>query len=108
MKKLTLFAMIFGLLLLAIPIHLNAATLDLNPVAGDSTALAGAVLVNTLTIRLDEIALIEKAELRPAERKALRREVRSINKQLKAIKSGGIYISAGALILIIILIVVLL
>jgi hypothetical protein len=108
MKKLTVYAMTFGLFLLAIPIQLNAATLDSNPVAADSTALVGAALVNTLTIRLDEIALIDRTNLRPAERRELRREVRSINKQLKAANSGGVYVSVGALLVVIILLILLL
>lgn len=106
MKKLTFCVMAFGLLLITAPAQLKAAALDSNPVAADSTAVAA--LVNTLTIRLDEIALMDRAELRPAERRALRKEVRSINKQLKVIESGGVYISVGALLIVIILLILLL
>lgn len=104
MKKLTLCITAIGLFLLATPMQMNAATLEPVPVAADSTAIA----VNSLILRLDEIALIEKAALRPAERRALRKEVRSINKQLKAANSGGVYISVGALLIVIILLILLL
>lgn len=100
--------MSFSLLLLAVPVQLNAATLDINPVAADSITIAETAVVNTLTARLDELSLIDKASLRPAERREMRREVRSINKQLNAINNGGVYISVGTLLLIIILLVILL
>ncbi len=108
MKKLTICLMSFSLLLLAVPVQLNAATLDINPVAADSITIAETAVVNTLTARLDELSLIDKASLRPAERREMRREVRSINKQLNAINNGGVYISVGTLLLIIILLVILL
>lgn len=100
--------MTFSLLLLAAPIQLNASALDANPATADSITIAETAVSNTLTLRLEEISLIDKASLRPAERRALRKEVRSINKQLKAITNGGIYISAGTLLLVIILLIILL
>jgi hypothetical protein len=44
--------------------------------------------------------------LKSSEKKNLRKEVRSINHKLKAI-SGGVYISAGAAIIILLLIILL-
>ncbi len=108
MKKLTFCIITFSLLLLAAPVQLSAAGLAANPVTADSTAAAEAALVNTLTLRLDEIALIDRTSLRTAERRELRKEVRSINKQLRAINNGGIFISAGTLLLVIILLIILL
>ncbi|MBK8568179.1 MAG: hypothetical protein IPN76_33960 [Saprospiraceae bacterium] len=106
MKNLIFCVMTTSLLLLAVPAQLKAVTSDENPVAADSAA--NVALVNTLTIRLDEIASIDRAKLRPTERRELRKEVRSINKQLKAANSGGVYISVGALLIVIILLILLL
>jgi hypothetical protein len=108
MKKFTLCLTFFSLLVLAVPAQLKAVVMEANLIEGDSATVTETALVNTLSARLDEIALIDKSSLRPAERRALRREVRSINKQLKAAVSGGVYISVGALLLVIILLILLL
>lgn len=62
--------------------------------------------VQRLLDRLDEIKAMDKSNLTRDEKKALRKEVRATKKQLAAV-SGGVYISAGALILILILLVIL-
>ena len=60
-----------------------------------------------LNARLQQINAMDKSSLRFAEKKQLRKEVRGIKRELKQL-SGGVYLSAGAIILIVILIVVLL
>ena len=57
--------------------------------------------------RLVEINSMDRELLSRGERKALRREVREIKKELAAI-SGGVYLSVGALILIALLLILLL
>lgn len=57
--------------------------------------------------RLEEIKALDKHELSREEKKALRREVREIKKELAAI-SGGVYLSVGAIILIALLLILLL
>lgn len=66
-----------------------------------------AAAAKVLTDRLEEINTMDKSTLKPAEKRELRREVRTIKKELKA-SSGGVYLSVGALLLIIILLIVLL
>jgi hypothetical protein len=61
----------------------------------------------TLLLRLDEIKAMDKSNLNSSEKKNMRKEVRSIKNHLRAI-SGGVYLSAGAVILIVILLIVLL
>jgi hypothetical protein len=61
----------------------------------------------TLLLRLDEIKAMDMSKLKSTEKKDLRKEVRSIKRELKDI-SGGVYISAGVLIVILIILVVLL
>jgi hypothetical protein len=60
-----------------------------------------------LSKRLEEIKAIDVKELSKRERKTLRAEVRSIKKEMKKLASGGVYISIGALLLIILLIILL-
>lgn len=57
--------------------------------------------------RLEEIKALDKHELSREEKKALRREVKEIKKELAAI-SGGVYLSIGAIILIALLLILLL
>ena len=60
-----------------------------------------------LIMRLNEINEMDKSSLSNTERKNLRTEVRVINKELVR-SSGGIYLSVGAILLIILLLIVLL
>lgn len=55
--------------------------------------------------RLREIKAMPLAELPKEERRALRKEVRSIKKEMAI--SGGVYISVGALLLILLLVLLL-
>jgi len=58
--------------------------------------------------RVEEIRHMDRSQLTTAERKDLRQELRSMNKEAKALGSGGIYISlAGLLLIILVLILVL-
>jgi hypothetical protein len=57
--------------------------------------------------RLKEIRALDKSQLSTIEKKALRREVRSIKKELAAV-SGGVYLSVGAILLIALLLILLL
>lgn len=63
--------------------------------------------VKAMLDRLEVINGMDKSAMRPAERKALRKEVRSIKKEL-ASNNGGVFLSVGALLLVILLLIVLL
>ncbi len=63
--------------------------------------------INELTNRLDELKAIDKSELERSEKKELRKEVVEIKKELKEQRGAGIYISGGALLVIIILLIIL-
>jgi len=73
------------------------------PTTNPTEAATAKVLLN----RLDEINAIDKSTLNAPEKRALRKEVRSIKKEL-ATNSSGVYLSVGALLLVIILLIVLL
>lgn len=89
-----------------IPLQANATS---NVPATTTTvpSPAAAAEAKTLETRLYEINAMDKTNLKSSEKKSMRKEVRSINHKLREI-GGGVYISAGALIIILILIIVLL
>ncbi len=63
---------------------------------------------NEFSERIREIQEMDFSTLEQAERKALREEVREIKKEVKSTQESGLYISTGALIVIIILLIILL
>lgn len=62
---------------------------------------------NLLITRLDVITLMDKSNLSFSEKRGLHKEVRNIKARLADI-GGGVYLSAGAIILIVILLIILL
>ena len=89
-----------------IPLQLNAATPAAPSVLVDPKP-AESTEVKALELRLNEINAMDKSKLKSAEKRNLRKEVKSINRKLREI-GGGVYISAGVLILILVLLIVLL
>lgn len=57
--------------------------------------------------RLEEIKTMDKSELNKVEKRELRKEVKGIKKELRAV-SGGVYLSVGAIIIIALLLILLL
>ncbi|MBI1223756.1 MAG: hypothetical protein GC192_00850 [Bacteroidetes bacterium] len=76
------------------------------PVPVDSTSAEAMLEVNNMTQRLEEIKAMDKSSMTRVEKKALRKEVRSIKNRMKKL-SGGVYISASTLIIILILVIIL-
>ncbi|HSU28682.1 MAG TPA: hypothetical protein VLJ68_09895 [Chitinophagaceae bacterium] len=60
-----------------------------------------------LVDRLEQIKGMNRSEMTSLERKNLRKEVREIKKDLKVIK-GGVYLSVGAIIVIILVLILIL
>jgi glutaredoxin 2 len=63
--------------------------------------------VKVMLNRLDEIKKIDKSSLKSLEKKALRKEVRDIKANLRA-SGNGVYLSIGAILLIVLLLIILL
>lgn len=59
-----------------------------------------------IRLRVEEIKSMDKSSLTRAEKKALKKELREMNKEAKEIR--GIYLSFGAIIIIILLLILLL
>lgn len=107
MKKIKLLTVIAFILIATTPNSLSA-TPTVNPIEDVSNKSAKddyAVLYH----RLNEINDMKKTDLSRADKRILRKEVKSIEKNMQKISSGGgIYISAGAIIVILILLIILL
>ncbi len=100
MKKIITYLMATCLSLTILSVQSNAATLS------PATAPADSAKANTLLLRLYEINSMDKSNLTTADKKALKKEVNTINKELKA-TNNGIYLSIGAIIIIILLLILL-
>ncbi len=60
-----------------------------------------------LTNRLEEIKKLDKSVMSGSEKKTLRKEVREIRKEMKQM-NGGVYLSVGALLIVILILVLIL
>jgi len=104
MKKLSVWVLTL-LLSATISLPLSAAT---NPIhATTPTPATPSAEAQALLTRLDEINAMDKAPLSGTEKRKLRKEVRTIKKELTQ-TSGGVYLSVGAVIIIILLLILLL
>lgn len=101
MKKLTMI-MMTALMMLAFTPILKAGT---SLAANDSTRNAVTAESTILISRLNEIHEMDKANMKSPEKRKLRKEVRSIENKLG---HGGVYISVGGVLLILLLLIILL
>lgn len=106
MKKTPGFLITMLFLISIVPLQLKAGT-ESDLFLPDSTQTVQTTEMTQLTNRLNEIKEMDKSALTSPERKALRKEVRSI-KETMAELNGGVYISVGAAILIVLLLILLL
>jgi predicted transglutaminase-like cysteine proteinase len=104
MKESIMCAMMAMLSLSFIPMQAGATTISAPVTATGSVESAEA---NVLLSRLEEIKKMDKSGLTSTEKRELRREVHSINHQLKKM-SGGVYLTVGAIIIIVLLLILLL
>ncbi len=106
MKKIAMSLMAALMLFAFIPVQLQA---DNEPLPAAESSAMNVELAETedLLMRLDVINEMDKSLLIYSEKRELRKEVRSINKELKQ-RDGGIYLSVGAAIIIIVLLILLL
>ena len=105
MKLLKKIIPVLIMLFIAVPGFANETT----PVVKNTTPNeATAARVEVLTNRLEEIKAMDIKSISRLEKKALRKEVRSIEKEIKQINNNGVYISVGGIIIIILLLILLL
>ena len=78
-----------------------------NPTTISNTSKEVPAEVKVLLSRLDEIKAMDKSNLTAADKKILRKEVRTIKSRMRS-NGNGIYLSVGAIIIIILLLIILL
>lgn len=106
MTKLKLLFLTTFLFLYLTSAHLAASV----PVPTAATSgIPAPTTVNTteLTSRLAEIKAMDKSGMKASEKKQLRKEKRSIKSELRQVK-GGVYVSAGALLVLLIILILVL
>ena len=100
MKK---FALVIMMMTLT-SIQLKAGSETVKP---NTAVTAQAAEANALIARLNEINAMDKSEISFSEKRDLRKEVRAAKKHLREVH-GGVYLSLGVIILIIVLLIILL
>jgi len=103
MKNTKLYLMI---MLLSLGAFTTVSASEKVPTTATKTPTEIPAEVQVLLNRLEEIKGMDKSELNHSDKKALRKEVRAINTNLRS-SGNGIYISAGAIIIILLLIIIL-
>jgi hypothetical protein len=73
----------------------------------DTSQAATEAKTAALVQRLETIKAMDKSAMSRTEKKSLRKETREIRKEMKGL-SGGVYLSVGALIIVILLLILLL
>jgi hypothetical protein len=97
-----------ALLVLFITVAQSAYSNDVvvKPNLINSTKTIDAMEAQKLINRLEEIKAMDKSSMTRSQKKELKKEVKAIQKRLDS--SGGVYLSVGAVILIIVLLIILL
>ena len=89
-----------------VPLRMNAET-NVILTSTASNRIVDSAQANALIGRLNEIKVMDKSNLSSFEKRELRKETRSIKKNLRQL-GGGVYLSAGAIIIIVLLLILLL
>jgi len=86
----------------------SAATMESHPKELEVSKDEAARQIGAMKRRVEEIKAMDKSSLTKVERKALRKELREMNKKARALGSGGVYLSVGAIIIIILVLILIL
>jgi len=103
MKKTAFCIMALGLSLTFHPLMSSATAI----VAPSSRVISDSAYVAGLINRVNEIKDMDRSNLTAAEKQDLRKELRSLKKEVRK-NSNGIYLSVGAIIIVILLLILLL
>ncbi len=106
MKKITIYLMTAVSLLSFVPTTSKAEAIINSKEKIEMTA-EQAQQAQVMMNRLEEIKTMDKSEMTRVEKKALRKEVKTI-KTAMADLNGGVYLSVGAIIIIVLLLILLL
>ncbi len=98
------------LLTLAVAFSLAMPVLatEISPVISKDIPAESSQRAQEIITRLEEIKAMDIKSMTRTEKRAIRKEVKTLEKEAKQMNGGGVYLSVGALLLIIILLIVLL
>lgn len=105
MKKLPVYLMMAVLSLSVFPTAMSAK--EKNPTSVTNVPKEMPAEVKIMINRLEEIKAMDKSALTSVEKKELRKEVKEIKANLKS-SNSGVYLSVGAIIVIILLLILIL
>lgn len=110
MKAIHLLRMATFVVMLALALPASAAAVITPATEPARTARVEDARMQQLVSRLEEIRNMDISTLSKSERKALKKEVKNIKREIKGKKpvGGGIYLSVGAILVIILLLILLL
>lgn len=96
-------------LIFALGISFNSVQAADKPAhAPTELTIAQSQQLEKIKARVEEIRNMDKSHLSREERRALRKELREMKKQARGIAGGGIYLSVGAIIIIILVLIIIL
>lgn len=107
MKKLVISVFAVFMMFAVIPTQLHAIAKTAATTTMAATEPVESEVANTLKSRLNEISQIDRSNMTRLEKKELRKEVRAIKSELKNL-NGGVYLSVGAIILIVLVLILVL
>ena len=105
MKKISIIILTVFAFVSFVPKQMRAET-EPNPKSLPETKSHGSIQANVLLTRLYAINDMNKSSLSTAEKRELRKEVKGIKSTLKAL-DGGVYLSVGAIIIILLILILL-
>jgi hypothetical protein len=106
MKKFTLSFLAAVMLFGFMPAHLQAAA-EKGKVAATTVTTVVTAEEMAIVSRLEVIKAMDMSDLSSVQKRELRQEVRSINRTLKEMHGEVIYISAGGLLVVVLLLIIL-
>lgn len=106
MKKLTMYFLTLFMLLSIAPIQTLMAA-EPNAISKERNKKVASEEAKILLARIDTIKALDKSEMTRSQKKELRKEVRTIKANLADI-GQGVYLSAGAIIIILLVLILLL
>lgn len=106
MKKIAIYLMMTCLSLTFIPLSSNATNVEPSSTLA-ITKTEEKAHAEALISRLHEIKAMNRSNMSASEKKSMRKEVRAIKHELEH-SNGGIYLSVGAVIIIVLLLIILL
>ncbi|MFC2111244.1 hypothetical protein ACFLQ5_02200 [Bacteroidota bacterium] len=106
MKKITFYLITACLLLMFYPQKTIAAPTSAATSFSVGSNPSDSAEVQALLLRLDEIKMMDKSNLKSPDKRNLRKEVRSIKDRLNEL-GDGVYISVGGIIIIVLLLIIL-